>query len=252
MQNQSFSLEDSLCKLYFDFLNENTQKSKSTKEFYARKIAAIKASQIKKNGHNFSSLCMVAESDCCSEINTLFPELFRVPFPAPENPSFTFIDLFSGIGGFHQAMHQIGGKCVLASEIDSFAIDTYLDNYGIDSAHDIRKISDSAIPKHDVLCAGFPCQTFSKAGKQEGFSDQTKGTLFFEIVRILKNKKIRPDYVILENVRNLLSHNKGNIMESDSKNIGRSWLQFSGNFDESASTGRSAASRAGLHSWNKF
>lgn len=205
-----FSLEDSLYNLYFDFLNENTQKSKSTKEFYARKIAANKASQIKKNGDNFGSLCMVAESDYCSEVNTLFPELFRVPFPAPKNPSFTFLDLFSGIGGFHQAMHQLGGKCVLASEIDSFAIDTYLDNYGIDSTRDIRKISDSEIPKHEVLCAGFPCQTFSKAGKQMGFSDQTKGTLFFEIVRILKNKKIRPDYIILENVRNLISHDKGN------------------------------------------
>ncbi len=153
---------------------------------------------------------MVVASDYYADVNTLFPELFCVPFPAPPSSPFTFLDLLSGIDGFHQAMHQLGGKCVLASEIDSFAIDTYLDNFGIDSAHDIRKISDSEIPKHDVLCAGFPCQTFSKAGKQMGFTDQTKGTLFFEIVRILKNKKIRPDYIILENVRNLLSHDKGN------------------------------------------
>jgi len=79
---------------------------------------------------------------------------------------FKFIDLFSGIGGFHQAMEQLGGECVLASEIDSYAIETYFENYKIDSAINIRDIKNKDIPNHDVLCAGFPCQTFSKAGKQ--------------------------------------------------------------------------------------
>lgn len=121
---------------------------------------------------------------------------------------FKYIDLFSGIGGFHQAMSNLGGECVLASEIDESAIRTYMKNYGIDSAHDINDIEDKDIPDHDVLCAGFPCQAFSKAGKQMGFSDPTKGTLFFQIKRILLAKK--PEYIVLENVRNLLSHDHHN------------------------------------------
>lgn len=121
---------------------------------------------------------------------------------------FKFIDLFAGIGGFHQAMEQLGGECVFASEIDKYAIESYHENYGINSDCNIRDIDEKDIPKHDVLCAGFPCQTFSKAGKQEGFKDETKGTLFFEIERILKYHKTK--YIILENVRNLVSHDSGN------------------------------------------
>ena len=121
---------------------------------------------------------------------------------------FKFIDLFSGIGGFHQAMVQLGGECILASEIDLAAIETYKENYNIDSNINIRNINEKDIPDFDVLCAGFPCQTFSKAGKQMGFNDETKGTLFFEIERILKAK--HPKYIILENVRNLVSHDHGN------------------------------------------
>lgn len=121
---------------------------------------------------------------------------------------FKFIDLFSGIGGFHQAMEQLGGTCVLASDIDKYAIETYSENYNINSDVNIRDIKVEDIPKHDVLCAGFPCQTFSKAGKQKGFKDETKGTLFFEIERILEYHKTK--YIILENVRNLVSHDHGN------------------------------------------
>lgn len=122
--------------------------------------------------------------------------------------SFKYIDLFSGIGGFHQAMSLFGGKCVLASEIDPNAIKVYKQNYGIDSGINVRDIKDSMVPDHDVLCAGFPCQAFSKAGKQKGFLDQTRGTLFFEIARILNAK--HPKYFILENVRNLVTHDNGN------------------------------------------
>lgn len=125
--------------------------------------------------------------------------------------TFKFIDLFAGIGGFHQAMTQLGGECVFASEIDPHAIETYYENYGIDSAHDIRYINADDIPKHDVLCAGFPCQAFSKAGSQKGFKDETKGTLFFEIERILKYHKTK--YIVLENVKNLLSHDHGRTWE---------------------------------------
>jgi DNA (cytosine-5)-methyltransferase 1 len=109
----------------------------------------------------------------------------------------------------------------LASEIDESAIKTYKNNYGIDAAHDINDIKDSEIPDHDVLCAGFPCQAFSKAGKQMGFSDPTKGTLFFQIKRILLAKK--PEYIVLENVKNLLSHDHHNtwkVIESELKKAG--------------------------------
>lgn len=118
-----------------------------------------------------------------------------------------FIDLFAGIGGFHQAMLKFGGECVFASEIDEQAINTYMTNYGIDADHDICKTKEEDIPQHDVLCGGFPCQTFSKAGKQAGMDD-ARGTLFFEILRILKFHKTK--YIILENVRNLVTHDDGN------------------------------------------
>ncbi|MBR5247110.1 MAG: DNA cytosine methyltransferase [Clostridia bacterium] len=120
---------------------------------------------------------------------------------------FKFIDLFSGIGGFHQAMENLGGECVFASEIDSHCIETYYNNYKIDANHNVRGVAAEDIPVHDVLCAGFPCQAFSKAGYQKGMSD-TRGTLFFEIERILKHHKTK--YIILENVRNLVSHDQGN------------------------------------------
>lgn len=124
-------------------------------------------------------------------------------------PGFKFIDLFSGIGGFHQAMAHFGGQCVLASDIDKAAIAVYKNNYGIDSDVNVRDVGIKIpTPDHDVLCAGFPCQAFSKAGKQMGFMDRTRGTLFFEVARILKEK--HPKYIMLENVRNLVSHDNGN------------------------------------------
>lgn len=131
-----------------------------------------------------------------------------VPFPPPKNPRFTFIDLFAGIGGFHLAMHKLGGKCVFASEWDKDAQQTYEANYGIVPFGDITRIDENDIPAHDVLCAGFPCQPFSKAGKQAGFEDETKGTLFFDIERILRHHHTK--YIILENVRNLVAHDSGN------------------------------------------
>lgn len=122
--------------------------------------------------------------------------------------NFTFIDLFCGIGGFHQAMAGLGGKCVYACDIDLDCRKTYERNYGIRPDGDIRLVDVVNIPKHDVLCAGFPCQSFSKAGKRLGFADETKGTLFFDICRILKYHM--PKYALLENVRNLASHDGGN------------------------------------------
>jgi DNA (cytosine-5)-methyltransferase 1 len=125
-----------------------------------------------------------------------------------KNKRFRFVDLFCGIGGFHIAMTNLGGECILASEIDEFAKETYKINHNINTFYDATEINPSKIDNFDILCAGFPCQPFSKAGSQLGFTDKIKGTLFFDIVRILKES--RPNYFILENVRNLVSHDKGN------------------------------------------
>ena len=104
------------------------------------------------------------------------------------NNKFTFIDLFAGIGGFRLAFESIGGKCVFSSEIDKDACITYEKNFEEYPDGDITKINEKDIPTHDILCAGFPCQPFSIAGKRLGFDD-TRGTLFFDIARILKEKK---------------------------------------------------------------
>jgi DNA (cytosine-5)-methyltransferase 1 len=122
--------------------------------------------------------------------------------------TFKYIDLFSGIGGFHIAMQQLGGKCVFASEIDKYCNATYEENFHMSSDINIRDVKEEDIPEHDVLCGGFPCQAFSKAGKQSGWADKTRGTLFFEIARILKYHHTK--YIVLENVRNLVSHDHGN------------------------------------------
>lgn len=118
-----------------------------------------------------------------------------------------FIDLFCGIGGFHQALTNIGAKCVFACDIDADCRKTYEINYGIMPASDITKINPTTdIPPFDILCAGFPCQPFSKAGFQKGFADE-RGNLFFNICDIVNIHQ--PRYLLLENVRNLSSHDEG-------------------------------------------
>jgi len=143
----------------------------------------------------------------------------KLPYPPPSIWNFTFIDLFAGIGGFRIAFQDAGGKCVFTSEWDRFAKQTYEANFGEFPYGDIRKINKSEIPDHDVLCAGFPCQPFSLAGvskknslgRKHGFEDETQGTLFFEIKEILRIK--RPKAFMLENVKNLLSHDHGRTFE---------------------------------------
>ena len=144
---------------------------------------------------------------------SLFSDLFTVPFMPIENPKFTFIDLFAGIGGFRIAMQNIGGKCVFSSEWDEMAKKTYLLNYGEVPFGDITKESTkSYIPDgFDVLCAGFPCQAFSLAGKRLGF-EETRGTLFFDVAEIIRRK--RPKAFFLENVKGLLIHDKGNTIKT--------------------------------------
>lgn len=122
---------------------------------------------------------------------------------------FKFIDLFSGLGGFRIAMESLGGKCVLSSEIDKHAVETYFSNFNEMPIGDITKVNVAEIPDHDVLCAGFPCQPFSIGGLRKGFED-TRGTLFFDVARIIKEKK--PKVVFLENVAGIVSHDSGNTL----------------------------------------
>lgn len=141
-------------------------------------------------------------------ITLLLAEVTNVPFPAPKDYGFLFIDLFAGIGGFRLALQNIGGKCIYSSEWDKDAQKTYHRNFGEIPFGDITQDEvKSYIPHNfDILCAGFPCQAFSIAGNQKGFSD-TRGTLFFDIEEIID--KHRPKVVFLENVKNLISHDKG-------------------------------------------
>ena len=127
---------------------------------------------------------------------------------------FTFIDLFAGIGGMRLGFEAAGGRCVLTSEIDAAAIETYSLNYSPDHPHkylgDICKIKSTEVPKHDVLIAGFPCQPYSIAGLRKGLKDE-RGTVFMEIIRILKDKK--PKAILLENVKGILAHDNGRTFE---------------------------------------
>ena len=128
--------------------------------------------------------------------------------PSKKWDSFRFIDLFAGIGGIRLGFESVGGKCVFSSEWDEQAAKTYEVNFGEKPAGDITKIDETGIPNFDVLLAGFPCQPFSIIGDKEGFGHETQGTLFFDIERILAEK--RPSAFMLENVRNLTAHDKGN------------------------------------------
>lgn len=148
----------------------------------------------------------------------------NIPFPPPEKPKFTFIDLFAGIGGFRIALQALGGKCVFSSEIDAAAQKTYKINFGECPSGHIREFTkleisdeqlDQLIPSHDLLTAGFPCQPFSLAGvsarnylgQNHGFDDLAQGNLFFDIMRIVDVK--RPKVLLLENVKNFKSHDEG-------------------------------------------
>jgi len=137
----------------------------------------------------------------------------KVPFPVSQNPKYKFIDLFAGIGGFRLAFQNLGGKCVFTSEWDKYSKKTYQANFGELPFGDITKPeTKSYIPNNfDILCAGFPCQAFSIAGKRGGFED-TRGTLFFDVAEIIKKKK--PKAIFLENVKGLRSHDKGKTLST--------------------------------------
>ncbi len=145
----------------------------------------------------------------------------RLDAPADASPHFTFIDLFAGIGGLRKGFEAVGGKCVFTSEWDRFCRETYLANFDCDHAFvgDIRGVVPQSVPEHDVLLAGFPCQPFSIAGvskfnslkRPHGFMCEAQGTLFFEVAKIIHHH--RPKAFLLENVKNLQSHDRGRTFE---------------------------------------
>lgn len=156
------------------------------------------------------------EKDLEQLLNAAADELqpeYDVPFPPPRAPKFKFIDLFAGIGGFRLALQNLGGKCVYTSEKDKYSKKTYEANFGEVPFGDITLDSTKAyIPDgFDILCAGFPCQAFSIAGRRGGFED-TRGTLFFDVAEILRTKQ--PKAFFLENVKGLVSHDRGRTLRT--------------------------------------
>jgi modification methylase hhaI len=139
--------------------------------------------------------------------------------------NYKFIDLFAGLGGFRLALESLGAKCVYSNEWDPHAQKVYADNFGHIPEGDITKVDEKTIPNHDILCAGFPCQAFSISGKQRGFED-SRGTLFFDVARIVKEKK--PKIVFMENVKNFATHDGGktlSVVKSTMEELGYTFYQ---------------------------
>ena len=211
------SYENQMAVLSHYLHNMGNDESRDRKEeiilairnFLSRKGTRMKGAD--ENSLSDDELWEVAEAP--AHYN-LFHDFFNVPFPAPDHPKFTFIDLFAGIGGFRIAFQNLGGKCIYSSEFDAKAQETYLANYGEMPFGDITKESTkSYIPQNfDILCGGFPCQAFSLAGRRLGFKDETRGTLFFEIEAILR--KHQPKAFFLENVKGLAIHDKGRTLKT--------------------------------------
>lgn len=176
---------EQLLQLWHEFIDGNTQKAKAG----------------------------VAAESTTAYMSSLFNDVQDSPFPPQANPRFTFIDLFAGIGGFRMSLQNLGGECVFSSEWDEQAQRTYYANYGEVPFGDITKESTKQmIPDNfDILCAGFPCQAFSLAGKRRGF-EETRGTLFFDVAEILRRKQ--PKAFFLENVKGLAIHDKGKTLET--------------------------------------
>jgi DNA (cytosine-5)-methyltransferase 1 len=208
-----------------DFIKENPEDYSSaiithyaiTKNKVYKKEAIAETKEIIRKEYKIESVTsMVAES----AIDQLLYKFHDIPFPGPKKgeEKFTFIDLFAGIGGFRMAMQAQGGKCVFSSEYDKYAQQTYRANYGETPFGDITKqeVRKFIPEKFDVLCGGFPCQPFSIAGvskkislgKKHGFDDEKQGNLFFHVADIIATH--RPKAFFLENVKNLVSHDKGN------------------------------------------
>jgi DNA (cytosine-5)-methyltransferase 1 len=179
------------------FIGKNVQ---GNRVYDAEGISATLASQTGGLGGTGAGVYLINEnlpkgSDNLTNISEVF-----------EGKPFTYVSLFSGVGGFEQALNKLGGKCIMASEIDKFANKAYEVLYGEPTVGDVTEIEAEDVPDHDLLVGGFPCQAFSVAGKRLGFED-TRGTLFFEMARIAKAKK--PKVILAENVKGLVGHDKG-------------------------------------------
>ena len=211
---EKLSIEELDDKSYQDRLIEPLEEEKAVLTHYLHninngvsKFFKDQALTVLKNYVEYkqeSQVSILAEE----ALQQLLFEVENVPFPTPENYTFKFIDLFAGVGGFRIAMQNVGGKCVYTSEWNKDAQKTYRNNFGEIPFGDITKdrIKNYIPTEFDVLCAGFPCQAFSIAGYQKGFTD-TRGTLFFDIEKIIENHQ--PKVVFLENVKNLVSHDNG-------------------------------------------
>ena len=174
--------------------------------------------RIYSNLSEYAAIANKPMNDCVMEALSLyFDEKMRER--KRKDAKFKFIDLFAGIGGIRLAFEAHGGDCVFSSEWDRYCQRTYFENFGVMPHGDIKAINEQDIPDHDILTAGFPCQPFSIAGvskknslgRDTGFLDKTQGTLFFDVARIIKAK--RPKIFLLENVKNLKSHDKGKTWE---------------------------------------
>lgn len=181
-------------------------------------ISSTTLSRLSKN----ENVSMSALDKLCTTFNCKIEDVVEhMPYKTVKGAKLKFIDLFAGIGGFRIAGEENGMECVFSSEIDEAAREVYKTNFNVVPAGDITKIKAEDIPDFDILFAGFPCQPFSYAGKLKGFEDETRGTLFFDIVRVLKAKK--PEMFLLENVKGLKSHDKGRtlkVIEKQLKGLG--------------------------------
>lgn len=150
------------------------------------------------------------------ELLTMLPIKWDIPFPAPEIPDFTFIDLFAGIGGFRIPLQELGGKCIFSSEFNYHAQRAYEYNFGEVPFGDITKLNLEIVPEHDILCAGFPCQPFSISGKMKGFED-TRGTLIYHVFELIEKRQ--PKVVFLENVKHLVYHDNRRTLSTILKHL---------------------------------
>lgn len=214
--NTTISINDFGSKKYQIKLTEEVSEDKAILTHYLHNIHNGVSKFYKEDADIYLKKIVDFQTQLSKENNVsenvlqkLLFEVENVPFPTSKDYKFKFIDLFAGVGGFRLALQNVDGKCVYTSEWDENAQITYRENFGEIPFGDITKDKiKNYIPENfDILCAGFPCQAFSIAGQQKGFAD-TRGTLFFDIEQIVE--KYKPKVIFLENVKNLVTHDKGN------------------------------------------
>lgn len=205
----TYTIQDNDLPRLTHWLRSHTRMYSSPQDRLLREDIQARVSDALAKAGLYNGVDMSHEGDFACEDSIqmdMFTNYASVPFPAPLHPQFSFVDLFAGIGGIRIPYDELGGDCVFSSEWDTKACETYFANFGVVPYGDITKIPAEAIPSHDLLLAGFPCQAFSIMGKMLGFAD-TRGTMFFEIERILKHH--HTPYIMLENVKQLIRHDKG-------------------------------------------